>query len=346
MLESELPSRTLGALTAAAEAADRAADWPAASWDALRAAGVLRWSIPTEYGGAGLGPVEQLKGNESIAAACLTTAFVLSQREAAVRQLLRGPPLLRERFLPGLAAGDLFATVGLSQLTTSQQHGGPALRATPISDGFRLDGRIPWVTGADRAAVVAAGATLPDGTQLVLALPTDRPGVTVEPPMPLAALAGSRTSSVRCAGVVVERELALAGPAERVLGPVGGGGLETSNLGLGLAAAAVEFLDREAAARRDLSSVAARFRSAADTARGRLHALAVAPDPDETLVLRADCTRLASRATRAALLAAKGAGFVVPHPAQRWARQSLFFLVWSCPRPVASVVLDDLLPAD
>ena len=54
------------------------------------------------------------------------------------------------------------------------------------------------------------------------------------------------------------------------------------------------------------------------------------------------CTRLALRATQAALLAAKGTGFVAPHPAQRWARQALFFLVWSCPRPVAEGVLGDL----
>ena len=42
--------------------------------------------------------------------------------------------------------------------------------------------------------------------------------------------------------------------------------------------------------------------------------------------------------------AAKGAGFVRPHPAQRWARQALFFLVWSCPRPAAEALLEELAP--
>ena len=71
--------------------------------------------------------------------------------------------------------------VGLSQLTTSRQHGAPALRATRVgADGFRLDGEIPWVTGADQARAVVMGAVLDDGAQVLFVLPTDRPGVTVE----------------------------------------------------------------------------------------------------------------------------------------------------------------------
>jgi hypothetical protein len=58
--------------------------------------------------------------------------------------------------------------------------------------------------------------------------------------------------------------------------------------------------------------------------------------------LRARANVLALRATQAALTANKGAGFVRPHAAQRRARQALFFLVWSCPRPAAEATLRDL----
>jgi butyryl-CoA dehydrogenase len=142
--------RTLALRAEAAEAADRTADWPGASWDALRSSGVSRWAIPENYGGLGLSAVDQLVGHERIAAACLTTAFILCQREAAFHHLLQSSQHLRERFLPKLAAGELFATVGLSQLTTSRQHGGTALRAAASDGGWRLDGDIPWVTGADQ----------------------------------------------------------------------------------------------------------------------------------------------------------------------------------------------------
>ena len=48
------------------------------------------------------------------------------------------------------------------------------------------------------------------------------------------------------------------------------------------------------------------------------------------------------RATQAALSAAKGTGYVAGHPAGRWCREALFFLVWSCPQPVAAANLCEL----
>jgi butyryl-CoA dehydrogenase len=331
-------------IAAAADDADQSVEWPSTSWNALRDVGVLGWSIPAEYGGLGLKSVDLLAGQQRIATACLTTAFILSQREAAVRHLLRGPVPLKERLLPPLARGEEFTTVGLSQLTTSRQHGGPALRATPTASGFRLDGDIPWVTGADQAHVVVVGATLEDGKQILVALPTNLPGVTTDSSLPLASLVGSRTAAMHCSNVLAEQELILAGPLERVLGLVGGGGLETSNLALGLAVAATELLEREADKREDVVLIAHRFRKAAEAANVRLHASAIAPVSETTMSVRVECTRLALRATQTLLLISKGAGFMTPHPAQRLARQALFFLVWSCPRPVASGVLEDLLP--
>ena len=333
------------ALADRAEAADRGPDWPGESWAVLQRAGVLRGAVPAEFGGTGLVPTDTLQLGEALAGACLTTAFALSQRDAAVRRLIAGPPHLRGAYLPRLAAGEAFLTVGLSQLTTSRQHGGPALRATPHAGGYRLDGDVPWVTGADHAAAVVTGATLPDGTQLLAVVPTDRPGLTVGPPLDLAALRGSRTAGVRCDGVEVGPADVLAGPAEHVLGRTGGGGLETSALALGLAGAAIDYLRAEAGRRDDLAPVAEKFEAARVGVRGRLHALAgLTASGDAVLAARAECTRLALRATQAALVAAKGAGFVPPHPVQRWARQALFFLVWSCPRPVSADLLADLTP--
>ncbi|MCY2950025.1 MAG: acyl-CoA dehydrogenase, partial [Planctomycetota bacterium] len=60
---------------------------------------------------------------------------------------------------------------------------------------------------------------------------------------------------------------------------------------------------------------------------------------EAVLAARVECTDLALRATQAALLVAKGAGFVDSHPVGRWARQALFFLVWSCPWSVQAEML-------
>jgi alkylation response protein AidB-like acyl-CoA dehydrogenase len=345
---THLPRSLLSALAGVADLADGCSDWPAASWQCLADAGVLAWSVPAQQGGAGWSATELLSGYEQLASACLTTAFILSQREGAVRRLVASANVeLAARVLPGLARGELFATVGLSQLTTSRQHLSPVLRATMDAAGFHLDGLIPWVTAADRADLVVIGATLADGQQVLLGLDPRQAGVTIEPPVELMALVGSRTCQVRCEGVTLPHSALLAGPAQKIMsGKTGGvGGLETSSIALGHAGAAIDYMQQEAANRPDLGAIVEHFERVRDETRLRLHALAVqSPATEAVIALRVDCTMLALEASQVALTVAKGAGFVVGHPAQRWARQALFFLVWSCPRPAAEGLIGRLLP--
>jgi alkylation response protein AidB-like acyl-CoA dehydrogenase len=61
------------------------------------------------------------------------------------------------------------------------------------------------------------------------------------------------------------------------------------------------------------------------------------------MTLRARANALVLSATQAALTVSKGSGFLRQHPAQRWARQALFFLVWSCPGPAATATLSRLI---
>jgi butyryl-CoA dehydrogenase len=339
----------LTTLAAHAGPADAQGVWPEASWQALRSAGVLGWSVPREYGGQDRGPVDLLEGYESLASACLTTCFLLSQREAACRRLRDSSnEALRQELLPYLARGERFATVGLSQLTTSRQHTAPALRAKLSGETLELDGTIPWVTGAERADHLVIGATLDDGRQVLAVLPHDADGVSVGPPLELMALQGALTAEVRCERVLLERRWLLAGPAERVVmtGRGGAGGLETSCLALGLTAAAVSYLFEEARSRPELRPRAEQLDRVRGGLRWTMHELAVAPAPAEkATALRASANSLVLRATQTALTASKGAGFVRSHPAQRWARQALFFLVWSCPRPAAEATLDSLAPS-
>ncbi len=336
------------ALASAAADADASPIWPAPSWEALRRSGALGWCIPRSFGGHDLPHADLLAGYERLAEACLTTCFLLSQRDAACRRLRDGEnAALAGEFLPPLARGETFATVGLSQLTTSHQHVAPTLTAKLTDEALLLDGTIPWVTGAARADHIVVGAVVDDGRQVLAVLPHGLEGVSVGPPLPLAALEGSLTAEVRCERVRLERRWLLAGPAERVMnvgGRGGTGGLETSCLALGLTAAAVHFLEAEAVARTELRDVAGRLEGERQELRRELFALAGGGTPEAAGVLRGRANGLVLRATQAALTGAKGTGFVRPHPAQRWARQALFFLVWSCPRPAVEATLAYLAP--
>jgi len=325
-----------------ARAADELPRWAERSWEVLRQLGALRWAVPAAYGGDGLGGSVLLERYEALAGACLTSCFLLSQRDAACRRLVdSASEWVRRELFPRLATGEGFLTVGLAQLTTSRQYGKPAVTARADGDAFILNGTVPWVTGAPRAEHIVTGAVLDDGTQIVAALPMSLAGVTVGASLELIALQGSMTAEVRLDGVRLGRNWLLAGPAAQVMhsGRGGTGGLETSCLAFGLAGAALGHLREESAARPDLVGDAEKLDHALHALRQQMYQQAAGAAALDPQGLRTRANSLVLRATQAALVASKGTGFLRSHPAQRWARQALFFLVWSCPRPVAAAAL-------
>jgi alkylation response protein AidB-like acyl-CoA dehydrogenase len=348
--------KLLSDLADQAAEADGSPAWPARSWDLARQLGALRWCLSTDYGGEGRSAVELLEGYEELAAACLTTCFILSQRDAACRRIRDSQNEFTCReVLPRLARGESFATVGLSHLTTSRQHQKPVLVAQVDGDCFVLNGTMPWVSGAVQADHFVTGAVLEDGRQILTVLPRSLAGIHIDAPLDLMALAGSVTSEIRCENVIVDKKWLLAGPVERVVaqGRGGTGGLETSCLALGLVRAAVRYLQQEAGVRHELQSRVDLLKKEYDDLRTELFRLARGespaktqpshnsgpPPPEPAVALRAQANTLVLRATQIALTAAKGTGFLRHHPAQRWARQALFFLIWSCPRPAAEATL-------
>jgi butyryl-CoA dehydrogenase len=340
-----VPAETLSILRENADRADDVAVWPSESWNALRSAGVLKWCMPREFGGAELEPIPLLLGYETLASACLTSCFILSQRDAACRRLRDNARTDAQRdLLMRLTRGDIFATVGISQLTTSRQHGGPALLAQPTERGYSLSGVAPWVTGAEHADYLILGATLDDGRQILGIVSRKNAGLMVGPPLELMALRGSLTAWVTCEDVQLEKEWILAGPIEKVLqtGKGGAGGLETSCLAIGVARAAIEYLVEEAKQRHFLSEMCDRLAKAHSRLQGELHGLIGTTSPEAASDVRAKANTLVLRATQSALTTAKGVGFVHPHLAQRLARQAMFFLVWSCPQLAATATLDAL----
>jgi len=312
--------------------------WQSGAFEALASSGLLAGFIASEDGGTGMTEGEITAALVVIAERCLTTALALTQWSAAVRLIGGGPLALRQEMLPALARGESVTTVGISQLTTSRRHlCRPVLTATREGDAWRLDGICPWVTGGDSARTIVTGASTDDG-QLFFVISTAAAGLSIGPPLTMLALSGSRTSTVRFAGV---RPVAvLGGPAS---GGARAGGLSTSALAIGAARASSAMIAKEAVARPGLAGIATEFASEIDVLQERLMTAArQGTDAVDRDRLRADANSLVIRAAQGALTAAKGAGFVTGHPVERLARESLFFLVWSCPQAVADAFLCDL----
>jgi alkylation response protein AidB-like acyl-CoA dehydrogenase len=321
--------------------------WPGEQLALCGEYGVFEWFLPKELGGQGWSEADIVRGYLRLSAACLTTTFVITQRTGACQRIaLAENEDLRRELLPDLLTGRTFATVGISHLTTSRRHlAKPVLRAQEAEGGFVLDGFSPWVTGAAQAQTIVTGATLDDGRQILVALPCDLSGVSIPPPARLVGLSASQTGPVHCERVFVPSNFLLAGPVEDVMKQGAGartGGLQTSTLAVGLADAALAYLEEEQQLRRDLTNPAAALRAEWTQTRDDLLALAEGDSVCTTENLRARANSLALRTAQAALAAAKGTGYVVGHPAGRWCREALFFLVWSCPQPVMAANLCEL----
>jgi len=346
--ESRLPGSLLQRLRELAPALEAPQAWPGEQFTLLAEAGVLREVIPADFGGTDVSSPELLQTYLALSAACLTTAFVLTQRNGACQRIAASEnDELRRALLPRLARGELFATVGISHLTTSRQHWStPAVSVEPICAGLKFQGEIPWVTGAPHADYIVTGGTLTDGRQVLAAIPKALPGVQVEPPAKLLALTSSQTASVRLNDVILDERWLVAGPIEQVMkhGPGGGtGSLATSALAVGLSRAAIDQLRIEAARRENLNEIVSSLEGEASDLAKTIVAGADGLGPGDTAEsIRGRANSLALRSTQALLAASKGAGFVAGHFAERAVREAMFFLVWSCPQPVVNAALREL----
>ncbi len=322
--------------------ADRSAavgPWASGGMRVLAELGILARFVPDDCGGSGGDQATLIQTLSAIATSCLTTALALSQWAAAVRIIATGSRPIRLALLPSLAKGDTFTTVGISQLTTSRQHlGRPVLLAEEDASGWRLDGLCPWVTGADACDTIVTGAATNDGRQIFFVVPTAGANVVIYQPLEMLALAGSHTSVVRLSAA---RPSYIIEPPDQNIPRTGG--LATTALALGSARAAIGIVAGEASRRESIAPIAAALEN--DLAK-LLQALDLAArdgiataDRD---ALRSAANDLVLRAGQTALTASKGAGFVRGHPVERLVRESLFFLVWSCPQAVTDARLCEL----
>jgi acyl-CoA dehydrogenase len=157
--------------------ADRADRFDRTLWAQMADTGLLGLFGPEDLGGAGLGVVE----------ACLVLREV-GRHTAAVPALAAialgalpiarwGTPDQRADLLPGIGDGSVIVTAALSE--PSGDPSTPSVCVRRAERGWVITGRrsnVPAGTVADRALVPAADG----GTILVLAVPLDAPGVTVE----------------------------------------------------------------------------------------------------------------------------------------------------------------------
>ncbi|WP_405562007.1 acyl-CoA dehydrogenase family protein [Streptomyces sp. NBC_01180] len=142
------------------------------------------------------------EAHEILSAADPSTWFVFTQHFALVKGLLKsGNAELRERWLPMLRRGERLATAGFAFLNHPQ----PPVTAEPLGDGWRLRGRVPWMTGWGIAGLAFIGAVTPDDQALFVLIDCAAQGsrLTAVDSPPLWAMNATHTTAVELRDVVV-----------------------------------------------------------------------------------------------------------------------------------------------
>lgn len=151
--------------------------------------GWLGMTIPTEYGGHGRTALERyVVTEELLAAGAPVAAHWIADRQIGPSLLRHGTEEQRRAFLPGIARGEVYFGIGMSEPDSGSDLASVRTRATRVDGGWRLSGTKVWTSGAHHAhAFFALVRTEPrDDTnrhaglsQFLVEL--DSPGVEIRP---------------------------------------------------------------------------------------------------------------------------------------------------------------------
>jgi alkylation response protein AidB-like acyl-CoA dehydrogenase len=155
----------------------------------LAARGWVGMTIPPEYGGHGRSPLERyVVVEELLAAGAPVAAHWVSDRQVGPNLLRYGSDSLRQRYLPGIARGECYFAIGLSEPEAGSDLAAVRTTGTRVDGGWMMSGTKIWTSGAHRAhaliALVRTGP--PDGRQRHVGLSQllvelGQPGVTIRP---------------------------------------------------------------------------------------------------------------------------------------------------------------------
>jgi alkylation response protein AidB-like acyl-CoA dehydrogenase len=128
---------------------DETAQFPQASYDALRAADFHAPHIPEEYDGAGADALATCIVIEEIARTCAASSLIPAVNKLGTMPLLlAGSPQLKSRYLPAVARGEAMFSYALSEREAGSDPGSMTTRAVADGEGWILSGQKSWVTNA------------------------------------------------------------------------------------------------------------------------------------------------------------------------------------------------------
>jgi alkylation response protein AidB-like acyl-CoA dehydrogenase len=114
--------------------------------------GWIGTTFPKEYGGAGADPLTRFViAEELLAAGAPVAAHWIADRQSGPSILRFGTEEQRHRYLPDIAAGELFFAIGMSEPDSGSDLASVRTRAKRVDGGWVVDGTKVWTSHAHHA---------------------------------------------------------------------------------------------------------------------------------------------------------------------------------------------------
>ncbi|CAB4879498.1 unannotated protein [freshwater metagenome] len=313
--------------------------------DEVVKAGLVAAGAPEEFGGHDASPAQTRAITELIAGACGTTWFVLTQHRSALDAVLTTQNrFLQSKWRDDICSGRALGAVAFAHLRRS---GPPQVIAQPQGDGWKISGHLDWVTGWGVTDALALMAQTTDNKIVEVLIPAQaRPGLVASAPLPLMVMGGTRTVSVELEEVhIAADEVAHVKTAEQWHADDTNRTVNTSPAVFGLLDAVIAELATLGSTKgmSHVSELALAFEQKLTTLRSRAYYLVdnvpAELEHDERLAVRAKSLLLAHEATAAFVASTGGGAIALSNPAQRWAREALFFLVQAQTSPLRTELM-------
>lgn len=178
--------------------------------------GFFAATIPTEYGGLGLDPIEYGHFTEVIGKACNSIRELITVHTSLVGESIKrwGTSEQKGYWLPRMAKGETLAAFALTEPEVGSDAKGVRTVYKKNGDSFVLNGRKKWISFADIADLFLVFASCGDEMTAFL-VERRSPGVSTKKMTGLLASNSSHLAEIAFENVAIH--------ASQVLGKVGGG---------------------------------------------------------------------------------------------------------------------------
>lgn len=162
--------------------------------DEMAEMGVFGLTIPEEYGGFGLSKASMCVVSEELSRGYIGVGSLGTRSEIAAELILcGGTQAQKEKWLPGLASGEILPTAVFTEPNTGSDLGALRTKATKTGETWTIKGNKTWITHAARTHVMTVLArSVPDTSDyrgLSMFLAEKTPGAD-EVPFPDDGLSG------------------------------------------------------------------------------------------------------------------------------------------------------------